>query len=123
MVELGHTMVGLYSNSTMGGSKQAADVLHPTNHALRETIEITHGFNDWFETDFHIFTSARSGQGWQWVGDHIRPCFRIPKKWHWPVGVSLSNEVGYQRRQFSRDTWTWGIRPIVGQKTGRGIGL
>ena len=115
----GHTMVELHSNFTIEGSKQKIDGLYPTNHAFHETIEITHGFTDWFETGFYIFTSARSGQGWQWVGDHIRPRFRVPEKWHWPVRVSLSNEIGYQRRQFSVDTWTWEMRPIVDQKVGR----
>jgi hypothetical protein len=118
-VQPGHTMVELHSNFTIEGSKQKMDGLYPTNHAFHETIEITHGFTDWFETGFYIFTSARSGQGWQWVGDHIRPRFRVPEKWHWPVGVSLSNEIGYQRRQFSVDTWTWEMRPIVDQKVGR----
>jgi hypothetical protein len=115
----GRTMVELHSNFTIEGSKQKIDGLYPTNHAFHETIEITHGFTDWFETGFYIFMSARSGQGWQWVGDHIRPRFRVPEKWHWPVGVSLSNEIGYQRRQFSVDTWTWEMRPIVDQKLGR----
>ena len=118
-VEPGHTMVELHSNFTIDGSKQVINGLYPTNHAEHETVEITHGFNDWFEVGFYLFTSARSGQGWQWVGDHIRPRFRIPEKWHWPVSVSLSNEVGYQRRQFSTDTWTWEMRPIVDQKVGR----
>ena len=118
-VEPGHTMVELHSNFTIDGSKQIINGLYPTNHAEHETVEITHGLSDWFEVGFYIFTSARSGQGWQWVGDHIRPRFRIPEKWHWPVGVSLSNEVGYQRRQFSTDTWTWEMRPIVDQKLGR----
>ncbi|MFY9733087.1 MAG: transporter [Candidatus Acidiferrales bacterium] len=118
-VEPGHTMVELHSNFTIDGSKQMVDGLYPTNHALHETIEITHGWNDWFETGFYIFTSARSGQGFDWVGDHIRPRVRVPPKWHWPVGVSLSNEIGYQRRQFSVDTWTWEIRPIVDQQIGR----
>ena len=118
-VESGHTMVELHSNFTIDGSKQVINGLYPTNHAEHETVEITHGFNDWFEVGFYIFTSARSGQGWQWVGDHIRPRFRIPEKWHWPVGVSLSNEIGYQRRQFSTDTWTWEMRPIIDQKVGR----
>ena len=118
-VEPGHTMVELHSNFTIDGSKQVINGLYPTNHAEHETVEITHGLSDWFEVGFYIFTSARSGQGWQWVGDHIRPRFRIPEKWHWPVGVSLSNEVGYQRRQFSTDTWTWEMRPIVDQKVGR----
>jgi hypothetical protein len=27
------------------------------------------------------------------VGDHIRPRVRVPDKWEWPVGVSLSTEI------------------------------
>ncbi len=104
-----HTMVELHSNFTVSGSKTFQDGLQPTNHAFHETLEITRGFTDWFETGFYVFTSARSGQGWDWVGDHIRPRFRIPEKWHWPVGLSLSNEI----------TWTWEMRPIVDQRLGR----
>lgn len=118
-VEPGHTMVELHSNFTIDGTKTVQDGLLPTNHAEHETIEITHGFTDWFETGFYIFTSERSGQGVQWVGDHIRPRVRIPKKWNWPVGLSLSNEVGYQRRQFATDTWTWEMRPIIDKQLGR----
>jgi len=118
-VEPNRTMVELHSNFTIDGSKFVQNGLLPTNHAQHETIEITHGFTDWFETGFYIFTSERSGQGVQWVGDHIRPRVHVPKKWHWPVGLSLSNEVGYQRRKFSVDTWTWEMRPIVDQQVGR----
>jgi hypothetical protein len=75
---------------------------------------ITQGINDWSELGFYIFTSAQSGAGVQWVGDHIRPRVRIPENWRWPLGVSLSMDAGYQRAFFSRDTWTWEIRPIVG---------
>ena len=115
----GHTMVELHSNFTFDGSKTYADGLNPTNHALHETVEITHGWNDWFETGFYIFTSERSGDGIDWVGDHIRPRVRVPEKWKWPVGVSLSMEFGYQRRQFSADTWTLEIRPIIDKTMGK----
>jgi hypothetical protein len=118
-VEAHHTMVELHSNFTFQGSKSTLDGTLPTNHQLHETIEITHGFTDWFETGFYIFTSAKSGQGVQWVGDHIRPRVRIPTKWKWPVGLSLSNEIGYQRAKFSPDTWTWELRPIVDKQIGR----
>jgi hypothetical protein len=118
-VEPHHTMVELHSNFTIDGSKTIEDGVLPTNHAQHETIEITHGFTDWFEVGFYIFTSERSGQGVQWVGDHIRPRVRIPKKWNWPVGLSLSNELGYQRRKFSTDTWTWEIRPIADKQIAR----
>jgi hypothetical protein len=113
------TMVELHSNFTAEGSKSVVDGVLPSNHALHETIEITQGFTDWFETGFYIFTSVQSDGGWQWVGDHIRPRVAIPESWHWPVGLSLSNEIGYQRREFSTDTWTWEMRPIIDKKQGR----
>lgn len=114
-----HTMVELHSNFTAEGSKTTTDGTLPTNHAVHETVEITQGFSNWFETGFYIFTSIQPDGHWYWVGDHIRPRFRIPESWHWPVGLSLSNEIGYQRSLFSPDTWTWEIRPIVDRQLGR----
>jgi len=119
LVDPHHTMLELHSNFTFDGRATVVDGMFPTQHALHETVEITHGFTPWFETGFYIFTSARAGQGWGWVGDHIRPRFRVPESWHWPVGVSLSQEIGYQRRVFSPDTWTWEIRPIIDQRAGK----
>ena len=118
-VDPGKTMVELHSNFTIDGSKTIMNGVLPTNHAEHETIEITHGITDWFEVGFYIFTYERNGNGVQWVGDHIRPRFRVPPKWNWPVGVSISNEIGYQRAKFSVDTWTWEIRPIVDKQIGR----
>ena len=118
-VEPGHTMVELHSNFTIDGSKTVINGVLPSNHAEHETIEITHGITNWLETGFYIFTYERSGYGVQWVGDHIRPRVRIPSAWRWPVGLSFSNEIGYQRRKFSVDTWTWEMRPIIEKQTGR----
>jgi hypothetical protein len=53
------------------------------------------------------------------VGDHIRPRASVPESWKWPVGVSLSAEVGYQRSQYSQDTWTLELRPIIDNQIGR----
>jgi len=119
LAEKGHTMVELHSNFTIEGSTTTTDGTYPTNHPLHETVEITHAFTDWFETGFYIFTSAKNGFGIDWVGDHIRPRFAIPKRWNWPVGLSLSQEIGYQRRQFSVDTWTYELRPIIDKQIGR----
>lgn len=113
------TMVELHNNFTFSGSKTVVDGVYPTEHQWHETIEITQGFTDWFETGFYIFMAADKRLGYQWVGDHIRPRFRIPESWKWPVGVSVSNEFGYQRHQYSSDTWTWEIRPIIDKKIDR----
>jgi hypothetical protein len=114
----GSTMVELHSNFTAQGRKTVVDGVAPTHHAMHETLEITQGFTDWFETGFYLFTSIQPNGGWEWVGDHIRPRVRVPESWRWPVGVSLSTELGYVRPQFSADTWTWEIRPIVDKKLG-----
>lgn len=113
------TMVEIHSNFTAQGSKTTTDGTLPTNHAEHETLELTQGINDWAEVGFYAFTSIQPDGGWQWVGDHIRPRVRVPESWHWPVGVSLSTEIGYQRAAFSPDTWTWEIRPIIDRKIGR----
>jgi hypothetical protein len=112
-------MVELHSNLTVSGLKTSVFGVLPDQHQVHETVEITRGWNGWFETGFYIFTSAGPGQGYQWVGDHIRPRVRVPESWRWPVGVSLSTEFGYQRAAFSSDTWTLEIRPIIDKQLGR----
>jgi hypothetical protein len=112
------TMVEIHSNFTVNGSKQVVDGVQPTHHAMHETLEITQGFTDWFETGFYVFSSIQPDGGWQWVGDHIRPRIAIPQKWHWPVGLSLSQEFGYSQAKFSGDTWTYELRPIIDKTYG-----
>ncbi|MBZ5584916.1 MAG: hypothetical protein LAQ30_22440 [Acidobacteriia bacterium] len=85
------TMVELHSNFTARGVKTAIGGVLPTNHA---------------------------DGGWMWVGTHLRPRMAVPERYHLPVGLSLSTEFGYQRPNFSADTWTWEIRPIVDKKLG-----
>ena len=117
-VPTANTMFELHSNFTARGHP-GSPVLAATNHAEHETVEITQGVNNWSEVGFYIFTAEQSGLGMQWVGDHIRPRVRVPSEWHWPVGLSLSQEIGYQRALFSPDTWTWEIRPIIDKQQGR----
>jgi hypothetical protein len=119
------TMFELHSNWTAEGSHPAfgspftTDGTEPTHHAIHETIEITNGWTNWFETGFYIFTSDNPGFGYKYVGSHIRPRVRAPESWRLPVGLSLSTEVGYQRPRFSPDTWSLEIRPIIDKKLGR----
>lgn len=112
-------MVELHSNDSVEGEQQTLGGVYPTDHQLRETLELTAGVNDWSEVGFYLFTSAQDGYGLQWAGDHIRPRVRVPESWGWPVGVSLSMEIGYQRAVYSPDTWTWEIRPIIDKAVGR----
>jgi hypothetical protein len=112
-------MVELHSNFTPKGQTQTIDRVWPTNKQQHETLELTEGLTSWSEVGFYVFTSEQHGHGVQWVGDHIRPRVRVPDSWKWPVGASLSMEIGYQRAVYSPDTWTWEIRPIVDKTLGR----
>jgi hypothetical protein len=47
---------------------------YPTEHQLHETLEITHGFTDYFECG-SISSPARRALA------HIRPRFSVPEKW------------------------------------------
>ncbi len=119
LVPKGVTMVELHSNITVRGTKGTVDGVLPTQHAVHETLEVTHGFNQWFECGFYQFTSIQADGSWKWVGSHIRPRVAIPESYKLPVGLSFSAEVGYQRAKFSPDTWTIEIRPIVDKKIGK----
>ncbi|HWD87766.1 MAG TPA: hypothetical protein VG367_06535 [Mucilaginibacter sp.] len=117
-VDSGHTMVELHSNYTFNGSTAIVDGQLPTNHVFHETIEITHGWTPWFETGFYIFNSLGNDGRTAYVGSHIRPRFAAPVEWKWPVGVSISFEFGFQKKEFSANTSTLEIRPIVDKKIG-----
>src|SRR5712691_7427843 len=112
------TMVELHSNVAAEGSRRTVDHVLRTQGAFHETLEITQGITSWFETGFYLFTSIQPDTTWEWVGDHIRPHVRAPESWHLPVGLSLSSELGYQRRAFSVDTWTLELRPIIDKQWG-----
>lgn len=118
-LETGHTMFEFHTNFTVSGSKDYVDGVYPTNHQFHETLEITHGFSSFFETGFYLFSNIQSGVGWDFVGTHIRPRLAIPKEWHWPVGVSISQEIGWQKPQYSANTWTYELRPIIDKQIGR----
>ncbi|MBI1846889.1 MAG: transporter [Candidatus Rokubacteria bacterium] len=115
----GRTMIELHSNMAVLGTTRIIDGVRPTQHALHETLEITQGFTPWFETGFYLFTSVQPADGWEYVGNHIRPRLRIPESWKWPVGLGLSSEIGYQRRTYSTDRWTVELRPIIDAQRGR----
>jgi len=108
-----NTMFELHSNFTFSGQRNIVERVNPTYHALHETLEITQGITENFEIGFYLFTNYTGPYGYKVIGTHIRPRVRVPSEWNWPVGVSLSTEFGYQRRQYSTDTWNIEVRPIV----------
>ena len=115
----GTTTLELHSNFTLEGRKTSREGVLPTHHALHETLEVSHGFSDWFETGIYLFSTVQADGGWHFVGSHLRPRLTVPESWRWPLGASLGQEIGYQRRQFSENTWTYELQPILDKKVQR----
>lgn len=115
----GITMIEVHSNFTFAGEKNIVEGVNPTYHSLHETLEITQGITENIEVGFYLFTNYTDRYGYKIIGTHIRPRVSAPEKWNWPVGVSLSTEFGYQRRQYSTDTWNLEIRPIIDKQWGK----
>jgi hypothetical protein len=115
----GYTMFELHSNYIINGQQNTVNDVQPTHHVFHETIEITHGFTSWFETGFYFFNELGSQNRSTYVGSHIRPRVMAPAEWHLPVGLSLSAEVGYQKREYSEDDWSLEIRPIIDKQWNR----
>ena len=115
----GTTLFELHSNFTGMGERLRIGSAVPTDHAVHETLEITHGFSDIFELGFYAFTSVSAGQGWQFVGSHLRPRIRVPASWKWPVGVSLSTEFGPTDKKYDPSEFGVEFRPIVDQTVGK----
>src|SRR5437016_1090399 len=67
-VAKGNTMVELHSNYTFDGQKKTEAGVKPTNHVFHETIEITHGWNSWFETGFYFFNTIGNDNRTNYVG-------------------------------------------------------
>jgi hypothetical protein len=118
-MEKGSTIFELHSNFTLNGSKVTSDGVLPSHHVVHETIEITHGWNTWFETGFYFFNEIAGNNRTAYVGSHIRPRVAVPESWHWPVGLSLSTEFGFQKREYAGSTCSIEIRPIIDKKWDR----
>ncbi len=113
-------MFELHSNFTFEGSKTTVDGVRARRACLaRDSGNHAGASTTGSKSDSTSLPAIGGPEGYQWVGDHIRPRVRAPESWHWPVGVSLSTEIGYQRRSYSPDTWTWEIRPIVDKQMDR----
>lgn len=117
-MEAGRTMIELHSNMALRGTTQRTEGVLPTEHALHETIEITHGFTSWFDIGLYTFSSIQPGMNWQWGGESIRPRVRIPEDWHWPIGLGFLVAISYQQRNFSTDPWTLELLPIIDKQWG-----
>ncbi len=112
----GRTMVELHSNFNFKGTNLLENGEYSSEHTFHETIEITHGITRCFELGLYLFNSIGDKNRTGFVGSHLRPRITAPEKWKLPVGLSLSFEFGFQKAEYSANTATLEMRPIIDKK-------
>jgi hypothetical protein len=108
------THVNYVSKGTTGYEGPMA----PTEGQFHTTFELTRGITDNFELAGYLLLGSYTGGSFQYAGARIRPRVSVPKEWDWPLGVSLSLEVGFPVKVFEENGTTLEIRPIVEKKFG-----
>src|SRR5262249_31685617 len=113
------TMVEFHMNFFPSGTKQTSDGTFPTNHQFHLTMEVTHGLTGHWELGWYLVSAFVPGEGAKFAGARIRPRFRLPEQWKLPFKVSVSTELGFNRREFEANTLTLEIRPILEKELGK----
>lgn len=114
-----NTMVEFHMNYTPDGTKTTGAGQFPNNHQFHLTMEVTHGLSESWELGWYLVSAFVPNEGPQFAGARIRPRFRIPERWHWPFGFSVSTEVGFNKKHFEENTITLEVRPIIEKVFGK----
>ena len=110
----------LHTNFVPSGSQIFDDAEgRATHRAIRSSLELSTGLASWLEASLYAITYARSGAGFQYVGNRVRLTAVAPSKWNLPFDAGLSQEIGYARDGFAENRWAYEITPILGKEFGR----
>jgi len=116
----GRTMVELHDSFFPSGTTDAPPGEFPMHHQAHTTLEVTHGFTQYFECAGYLVTAAYvPGHGGRFAGARIRPRFRLRETPNFFFNVSLSFELGFNQPEFEANTRTLEIRPILEHEEGR----
>jgi hypothetical protein len=116
----GETMTEFHTNFIPSGTNTTTGGLYANNHQFHETLEITHGWTEYFETGFYIETAPYvPGVGAKFTGWHVRPRFRLPESKSFPFRVSISFEYAFNQPGFDPNQQTLEVRPIFDRQEGR----
>src|ERR1700726_1465931 len=57
-----HSNFSAIGSKSLPGSKYTSEGTYPTNHAERETLELTQGLTPWSEVGFYLFTTTNQAE-------------------------------------------------------------
>ncbi len=119
IVPVDHYELDMHNIFVEHGSSSWDGTVAPSNHQEHLAFEFTRGMTDYFELGSYLLLASRPGGLNQFAGFRIRPRVKAPDDWNWPVGASLSMEIGFPQLQYEPNHVTLEIRPILDKTIGR----
>src|SRR5690349_13059199 len=111
--------IELHTNFVPSGSRTTdSPDGRATHRAWRSSLEISTGLTSWLEASVYAVGYARSGSGFQFVGNRARVTAVAPRRWNLPLDLGLSQEIGFLQPGFSEYRRAYEITPIIGRKLG-----
>ena len=118
-VQRGMWNLETHLNYIAKGTKVYEGPVAPTHDQFHMTYELTAGLSKNWELAGYLVTARRPGNPMEYAGWRVRPRFKIPEEWNWPVKVSMSFEVGFPREHYEENGVTLELRPIIEKSWGK----
>ncbi|HUS06584.1 MAG TPA: hypothetical protein VMZ52_09825 [Bryobacteraceae bacterium] len=103
------------------GTRSFEGTVAPTNNQFHMTYELTRGLSENWELAGYLVTARRVGYPGpiEFAGWRVRPRWKAPEQWNWPVKFSMSLEVGFPRKMYEDSSPTIELRPVFEKRFGK----
>lgn len=87
--------------------------LYPTHHMLRSSLELSAGLTNYLEASIYALGARRADGTSAFVGNRLRLTAAVPADFGLPIGLGLTQEIGYSRPGFAEDRWSYELSPMI----------
>ena len=103
----------LNTNYVASGPQIADAELFPTHHMLRSSLELSAGLTSYLEASLYALGARQANGHSAYVGNRLRLTAAVPADFGLPIGLGLTQEIGYSRPGFAEDRWSYELSPMI----------
>jgi len=109
----GAVEIELNTNYVASGPRLVDAELFPTHRMLRSSLELSAGLTNYLEASLYVLGARRSDGHSAYVGNRLRLTAAVPADFGLPIGLGITQEIGYSRPGFAEDKWSYELSPMV----------
>jgi hypothetical protein len=108
----------LNTNYVASGPRLVDAELFPTHHLLRSSLELSAGLTNYLEAAVYVLGARRDDGHSAFVGNRLRVTAAVPAHFGLPIGLGITQELGYSRPGYAEDKWSYELSPMVSANLG-----